>query len=371
MRYCVIEMRSPLQIWEPEIRAALFTVAPEKAGIFAELVAKRNITLDFVDNGGLHFRAYDDHPEIEVGWPALEALWSATYAYLALYETRYRSQSSGEMQFHIGSQELSVGLSLYGWSLNRLKGKIESSWPDQLPLPTRPPKTDFDKLVLRYFRDAAAWILQHECGHQILQRPRPLGRKDIELEWEADGHATAWTLDGIHDEVVINERLVGICIATGFLEAHRDNASSDSHPAPFERMTKALNYRHFSPDALPYAFALSALQMNWHLREYNTWLQVENRTFRDLVEQFGACLSGRPATAWLLVRPEDAVEADLALSAPLEPEITRGIAYDLWELRGSPLWTSEVDWFAAEKCYRDLRFDAVVRLLREKALNQT
>ena len=365
-----IDMRSPLQIWEQEIRAALFAVSPQKAAALGELMALYKITLDFVDDSGLHFRAYEDRPEIEVGWPALEALWCATYAYVALYQTRCSSQGSGEIQFHIGSRELSLGRDLYGWSINRLKGKTDSLWPAQLPMPTRPPNTDFDRLVLVLFLVGVAWILHHECGHQLLQRPRPADRKAIDLEWEADRHATAWVLDGVREDIVVTTAALGICIATGFIELHRNNAFSDTHPSPFERLTTALHYRSLPADGLAYAFALSVLQMNWYLREYKTWIQVEARSFSDLFEQFGVCLSGRPSSTWLLVRPEDAVKADLAFAAPLDCEITRGIAYDLWENRRRLLGTPEVDWFAAERLHRELRFDAVVRWLRENSANR-
>jgi hypothetical protein len=70
------------------------------------------------------------------------------------------------------------------------------------------------------------------------------------------------------------------------------------------------------------------------------------------------------------VRPEDAVKADLTFAAPLDREITRGIAYELWENRRRPLGTPEVDWFAAERLHHELRFDAVVRWLRENSANR-
>lgn len=122
-------MTSPLQILESEVRAALFTVSPLKAQRLPKLLAERNITLDFVQDGGMHFRAYDDPPEIEVGWPALEALWCATYAYVALYLIRCSLQHFDEARFHIESPELSRGRDLYGWSLTRLKGSNNSLWP--------------------------------------------------------------------------------------------------------------------------------------------------------------------------------------------------------------------------------------------------
>jgi hypothetical protein len=175
-------------------------------------------------------------------------------------------------------------------------------------------------------------------------------------------------LDGVQEDVVASKAALGICIATGFLELHRDGALSDTHPSPRKRLTAALHYRPLAADGLAYAFALSVLQMNWYLREYNTWIQAEDRTFSDLFQQFEVCISGLPSNAWLLVRPEDAVKADLAFAAPLDCEITRGIAYDLWEERERPLGTPEVDWFAAEQLHRELRFEAVVRWLRETKL---
>jgi hypothetical protein len=33
-------------------------------------------------------------------------------------------------------------------------------------------------------------------------------------------------------------------------------------------------------------------------------------------------------------------------------ELVQKIAYQYWEKRGSPLWSAEIDWFAAEKAVR-------------------
>jgi hypothetical protein len=33
-------------------------------------------------------------------------------------------------------------------------------------------------------------------------------------------------------------------------------------------------------------------------------------------------------------------------------ELVQKLAYQLWEKRGSPLWSAEIDWFAAEKTLR-------------------
>lgn len=214
-------------------------------------------------------------------------------------------------------------------------------------------------------------MLHHEFGHQLLQRPRRADVKAVDLEWEADQHATAWFLDGVQNDLLLTKMALGICIATGFLEAHRDNVSSDTHPSPFERLKTALRYRPLPPDDLAFAFALSVLQMNWYLREYDTWIQVEDRSFSDLFDQFGACLAGQPTSTWLSVSPEDAVKADLILSAPLNPETTRGIAYELWESRQRPWGSPEVDWFAAEGLHRKRRFEAVVHCLRESSVGHS
>jgi hypothetical protein len=176
-------MRSPLTVLEPQIRAAVFRAAPSKAEHLAKLFDERGVTLDFVPDSGMHIHAYIEQPRIEAGWPALETLWCASYAYIALYQTRYASQQMNAHRFHIGSHELSLGRDLYDWSLDRLKGVRAPDWPADLPLPTRAPSADFDKLVLELFLVAVAWILHHECGHQFLHRRAATGMQKQDLEW--------------------------------------------------------------------------------------------------------------------------------------------------------------------------------------------
>jgi hypothetical protein len=107
--------------------------------------------------------------------------------------------------------------------------------------------------------------------------------------------------------------------------------------------------------------------MNWFLREFKTWIQVEARSFRELFEEFGHCLSGEATRTWLSVRPEDAATADLVLSAPLDSQDTRLLAYYLWEHRQQPWGSPDSDWLAAERLQHRLRLEAVLDWLLEKA----
>jgi hypothetical protein len=172
----------------------------------------------------------------------------------------------------------------------------------------------------------------------------------------------------VSNEDIATKMAMGIGIATGFLEAHRQNRPSDSHPSPFDRLNTALRYHPLRADGLGYAFALAVLQMNWYLREYRTWIQVEDRSFRELFEQFGECLSGQSASAWLSVHPDAAARADLLLSAPLDPADTRMLAYDFWQHRQRPDGSPDEDWFAAERHQHQLRLEVVLNWLRNNGI---
>lgn len=357
---------SPLRVLESQIRSAAFHSSPGKATELAKEMESRKITLDFVDHQGLHFGAYKVGPWIEIGWSSLEALWCATYVYVTLYNARYCAYQKHGPRFSIVSRELTQGLDLYDWSLDRLKGVSTLDWPPGLPQPIAEPTTKFDQYVLDLFLRATAWILHHECGHLFLHRPAPAGLTDLDLEWQADHHATKWLLEGVDGDVATGIR-IAICIATGFLEAHRQNRPSSTHPDPFERMKDALQYHPLPADALEYAFALSVLQMNWFLRERRTWVQVEDCSFKELFEQFGSCVSGQVTDTWLSVHPDDAQRVDVILSLPLDPADTRALAYELWEHRGRPWGTPNEDWFAAEKYEREMRLDVILDDLRKRA----
>jgi hypothetical protein len=344
---------------EPLIRQSIFRAAPAKAAEMARRLDERGVYLSFTNDAGLHFRAYHD-PEIEIGWCGLEALWCAAYAYLALYQTRRTAQIEEGDRFHIGSTELSNGRELFGWSINHLATITTSDWPVALPVPAWPPANGFEGLVLEIFLVAAAWMILHECGHQLLQRPARDGLSSYDIEWEADRYATEWLFDGVNSDQAATKIAMGICVAVGLLEANRGDFLSTTHPNPFNRLKAALAYRDFPEDDLAYAFALSVLNMNWYQREYQTWIQAQDRPFRELFEQFGDAVSGKASRTWLLVRPEDAVRADRALSAPLDPALTRDLAYMLWDGRERPLGCPDKDWFAAEELQRQLRLEAVI-----------
>jgi hypothetical protein len=47
-------------------------------------------------------------------------------------------------------------------------------------------------------------------------------------------------------------------------------------------------------------------------------------------------------------------------------ELVQKLAYQLWEKRGSPLWSPEIDWFAAEKAVRAYLLASGLELGRDK-----
>jgi hypothetical protein len=42
-------------------------------------------------------------------------------------------------------------------------------------------------------------------------------------------------------------------------------------------------------------------------------------------------------------------KGELESSIPTDDEMIRRLAYDLWQARGCPIGSAEVDWFAAER----------------------
>ena len=43
-------------------------------------------------------------------------------------------------------------------------------------------------------------------------------------------------------------------------------------------------------------------------------------------------------------------------------ELVQKVAYQYWEKRGSPLWSPEIDWFAAEKALRAYLLESGIEL---------
>jgi hypothetical protein len=379
----------PISVLEEAIRSSVFRVAPKKAEEFDRMLAERGVFLNITEEHNselLHFRAYEDSPEIEVSWLSLEIVWCATYCYCANYAALNSQQSKGEFGFYHDSEELAAAMPLYGWALQRLQhlNHLEPEWLGDAPRPERQPATEIQELTNEIFLVAIAWLLHHECGHQLLQRPKPLDRQTIDLEWEADRRANFWLLDGVSDDKVLTKILLGISAGIGVLEAVRSGTDfgthpsgsgvleprspkdPDSHPIPFDRLEAALRQISIDNDHLAYAFALSVLLANWAIRNYDTWVQLKEQSFRELFEDFGLCLAGKTSNAWLRVRPEDAAIVDACLKRGVSDDEIRPIAHGFWEKRGKPIGSPEADWYAALDVFHEARMRFVLYWLQNR-----
>jgi Peptidase U49/Protein of unknown function (DUF2934) len=347
---------SPLVELERYIYAAPFSSAPGKARVLWDALSQEH-PLRMVDQSGFWFRAYEKH--VEVSYASMDTLWSGAYCYTVLYHDRTAQQRQSEFQpIILEHRAARDAIDLYRWFLNRLHEESAAPWPSDAPRPTIAAENSPERHATEFFLVALAWILHHEFGHLLLHRPIDTTVPTKVREWEADAQATKWLLDGTTDPLVRQKLFVGACIALGFLGARRPpTEESDTHPPPYDRLERILQNATPEDEELAYAVALNVLLTNWAVNGHETWLQqAKDVSFKDLFGEFGRALRHQDQQTWVRINEQKGLLYEHFVRGPLAEDDQRQLAYVLWEERGQPLGSPEIDWYCAGEILRYWRW---------------
>ncbi|HEV2201432.1 MAG TPA: phage exclusion protein Lit family protein [Bryobacteraceae bacterium] len=347
---------SPFVDFEQYLYAAPFNSAPGKARVLWDALSHEH-PLVLVDRPGFWFSAFEKH--VEMSYASVEALWFAAYCYTLLYQERIAQQCQSEFQAIILQNEAGrSAIDHYRWSLLRLHRERDEDWPANAPSPTMAEADSIERHATEFFLVAFAWVLHHELGHLLLQRPIDPKIPTKEREWQADTHATQWLFDGAADPLVRRKLFVGVTIALGFLGARKPpTQDSDTHPPPYDRLDKMLQAATQVDEEPAYAFALNALLTNWTIGGHETWIQASNGTFKELFVEFGRALRNEEQETWARIDAQMGFLYEGFVRGPLTEDDQRKLAYALWEDRGRPLGSPERDWYMAAEILRYCRWN--------------
>jgi len=362
-------MKSPIRELDRWILTSPFGVAPRKAQALWRFLNEKNVEFEFVDYPGFLFDCSSTEADgiIRASVPSLELLWCAAYCYWKMYQLIRSVQQRSELKWTPEEQRQRSEIeTLYGWALVNVARATAEEWPNNLPIPGRRVAFGSDEHVAtELFLVALGWILHHEVGHILhkhafdeTQRKRP----KRETEWQADAEANGWLFDDVDDPAIRQKLALGTVTALCMLSARRqpgeDSTSQDEHPHPLERLARSLEVSGVLPDDAPYAYAISALQMNMVLTHLTYVPLSATASFRQQFEDLCRVVrTNRRSPLWAIIRTSELPGYWRHRTAPLDHQATRELAYSLWERRGKPLWSAETDWCQAEEFLRERRID--------------
>jgi Peptidase U49/Protein of unknown function (DUF2934) len=354
---------SPLVDLKRYIYAAPFASAPGKArDLWAALAEDHPLVM--VEQPGFWFRAYEKH--VELSFASVDALWSAAYCYYVLCEDRVVLQRQSIFPpLVLKAQAGRDAIELYRWFLARLQQEDSDAWPSNAPRPTIADEQTVERVATELFLVALAFVLHHEFGHLLLQRPVDETIPTKVREWEADAHATKFFFEGTTDLLVRRKLFCGACVALGFLGARRPpTQESNDHPPPFDRLHRVLEQAGPEEEEQAYAFALNVLLTNWAVQGHETWIQVGEGSFKELLLAFGSALRHETQQTWVRIDEQAAQLYERFVLGPIAEEEQRTLAYVLWEERGQAFGSPQVDWYGAERMIRHARWFIFLNELR-------
>jgi hypothetical protein len=356
---------SPLANLEEYIFAAPFSAAPRKARLLWERFSREH-PLVLVDQPGFWFRAHEEH--VEVSYASLETLWYAAYCYTVVYNDRVREQARDNLTpLVLQDPTAHNAIDRYRWFLSRLHERTDTPWPSDAPTPSIANDDSPERHATEFFLVALAWVLHHEFGHLLLQRPIDDSIPEKDREWEADAHATEWLFDNENDPNIRRKLFVGACIALGLLCARKPpTEDSETHPPAYDRLAKMLQAATPADDEPAYAFALSVLLTNWAVNGHETWIQAKDEQFKELFLAFGRVLRQEEQDVWVRINEQGALLYERVVTGPISGDEQRALAHVLWEERGQPDGAPEVDWYNAEKIIRHTRWTVFLEEVRKQ-----
>jgi hypothetical protein len=279
------------------VAASPFRVAPEAAENLVSNIARRNITLAYVENPAVLAEYSPSQAIVTVGGGYLDALWAAAHLYLVAIRAYQEAQKDGKSMF--GLAEDSRVAAAYLLYLDRMKlvaQGVSQEWPKDSPKPTRYPFKHTDGYATNeLFLVAIGWVIHHEIAHAMLDHEE--GSIDsVREEKQADREATRWVCTQPADDDELFKRAIGISTAILFLIAldlHLSRRTLTTHPPSWERLLDALDIACLADDHRVYAFTFVMLDI--HLAAHGiTGNNDRSGTFRDMC--VGACMLLRAST---------------------------------------------------------------------------
>ena len=362
-------MASPIRELDDWILTAPFGVAPRKAQALWKLLKEKNVEFEFVDDAGFLFDSSSTETDgiIRASVPSLELLWCAAYCYWKMYQLSLSVQRRSEVTWTLTEQrERSEIERLYSWALVNVARATSEEWPLTLPIPGRHVVLGSDvHVATELFLVALGWILHHEVGHILhkhafdeTQRKRPRREK----EWEADAGANRWLFDGVDDAAIQQKLALGAVTALCMLSARRqpgdDSTSQAEYPHPLERLVRSLDSSGVLRDGAPYAYGISALQMNMVLTHLTYVPLSTTAAFREQFEDLSHVIrTNRRSLLWAIIQTSDLSAYWNRRNAPLDHQETKELSYSLGERRGRSLWSADTDWYQAEEILRERRIE--------------
>ncbi len=238
---------SPIRTLDSDLLNSVARIAPEKVGVLDSFRVVHDPCAVFTNDQKFSFRVNTESKEIKLPTAALEYLWCACYAFYVIYQGYCAANQSLADEFNLNGNERTRGaLSLYEWGMEQLHQATPKEWPSDNVKPEESSTAEENIAVANeLYLCATAWILHHELSHILHgHKNEPLNDEESRAqEKEADKSATAWILDGISDEAVLNKRGLGVAIATLVLTAQyilTGEFKETTHPKSFERLYDAI-----------------------------------------------------------------------------------------------------------------------------------
>lgn len=233
------------------LRQSPFRIAPERAQTLMQQSERSVWTFDFSE-GSVNFRAFPQCKHVEGTYAALLSLWAVAAAARSLQVLTRAASTGGDEQVAIepgGPGSDSVELKNAAMALIH---NPNSAWPTTLlnPNPEADPSSE-SGLINNLFLGAASFVILHECGHLVHDHQEYTSLLH-EQEYEADGWAVSWMLDG---DITVEHRefrvlAIGIAfIWIGLIDKVRQARST--HPTGAQRLGKAFEkFINLSKDSI-------------------------------------------------------------------------------------------------------------------------
>jgi hypothetical protein len=232
-------------------QAAAATVAERRDEFWGQ---HANGTLLILDSPEFILDVDTSSRQIRISRRVPEVLWSATYAYTAVWRLLMQTDQlgSGETtKLEEGTKER-VATRLFAWALNQWlnAGSVpDQDWLEGTPQPRPRPETPEDEVdITGKALTSLAFLLQHEFAHIRLGH---IGLSNFDDEKEADAEAVAWFMDKCPTDGKRDARGHAIATALSIIVArdiHRGRLPTrETHPRSYDRLSHSLE-RHFDQD---------------------------------------------------------------------------------------------------------------------------
>lgn len=258
-------MRSVIEPLLHAIAASPFRVAPEIEGRLSEVVERRRITLEYVDDLDTYAEYIPKQALIRLGTPFLEVLWASSYAFVVIFDEYEQANKRRDSFFHVGATtRTSSAYSLHRHLLEAHVAKTRVNWPLPEFRPVQFPEQNTDGHVANeLFLTAISWIIHHEIAHARLDHEELTVNSALQ-ESEADRAATDWLYAAADDSGPVLKRALGVACANLHLLAYdlqSNRVRWTTHPPTYERLLLNLDRIGLDENNRVYAFGFVLLEI--------------------------------------------------------------------------------------------------------------